>query len=328
VSDTHVESSAQHVRRSFVVGSDALEIETIKSAGTGFAVDGYLLSTRESTKKHKVVAFVFALALVLLLNFGSWYPPLVKLTNAETRITYDKVLPLLPSTGLAARPGQYAGSVQVPQYIAGLNALDEDLASIKESEQRYSSSILVDETVPLGTNITIVPSLIDKNIGSRAAFVVPFVFLVDPQGNVRASYPWKDVPVGFGRVPEGLASEILDAINDGRLAFTHRIPSEQSSLGRWTVVVLWTDHASGVAMPFMAGGKASFKAEVPTTLWESPIEFARTILLMWTGPFLAVYGLLSKEETRRVAWVLAKNWIFMIGIVVMAIAFYLSYFVR
>jgi hypothetical protein len=236
---------------------------------------------------------------------------------------------LFPSTGLATQPGQFASGVQVPKYVAGLNALYENVASIAETGHEYDVIVSADETVRLGTNITIVPSLVERGTGRRPGFVVPFVFLVDPQGNVRASYPWKEVPLRYGLVPADLPKAVLEAMSAGRLAFTYEIPVERHSIGLWTIVVLWTDYAQGVNMPFIAGGEFSFVAvEEPASPLQSPIDFGRTILLTWVGPIIALYGLFSREETRRAASLVAKYRVFIIGLAVMLFALYLSYFVR
>jgi len=48
-------------------------------------------------------------------------------------------------------------------------------------------------------------------------------------------------------------------------------------------------------------------------------------LSMFVAPFMTVFALLSIEETKRLAIVLAKNRVFVAGILAMLIAFYLSY---
>lgn len=260
---------------------------------------------------------------MIVLIGPSLYSYVEEKITPPTKITYDIALPLSVSSGLAARPSPMTAGTQ---YIAGLNALYYDLASIQQGSRKLLIEVLADAKVFLGSNITILPLVTDARSGDIAVWMVSLVFLVDPQGQVRAGYPPGDVPFFSVRDYPSLSNDVSDALNKGRLAFTYGIPLEPSSLGTWMIVVLLTDYLPGASTSIIAGTKAWFEVlQTPVPLWDSPIDLLRLILSMLVAPFMTVYAILSVEETKKLAALLARNWIFVAGIVAMLVAFYLSY---
>jgi len=285
------------------------------------------MTTDESRAQTRKIAFSIAVLFVLLLNGPTLYSFVLAKVTPRNEMPYDEILPLSASTGLAMPLDySYAGGA-IKQYVPGLNALYYDLDSIQKDTKKLRIDMSRDETVFLGSNITIIPWLTDSKTHMIAAWMVPLVFLVDPEGEVRASYPPGNIPFGaVGNYP-ALSSEVSDALNKGRLAFTYEILSEPNSLGTWMIVILYTDYFPGaVATSIVAGTKAWFEViKAPKPLSESPIDLLRVILSMWVAPFTTVFAILSTEGTKRLAILLARNWIFIIGIVALFVAFYLSY---
>jgi hypothetical protein len=284
------------------------------------------MTAEESKVRTRKIAFAVAVLFVLVLNGPALYSFAIQRVTPKSEIPYDEILPLSASTGLAMPLDYSHAGEPIKQYVPGLNALYYDLDSIQKDTRKLRIDMSKDETAFLGSNITIIPWLTDSKTNMIAAWMVPLVFLVDPEGEVRASYPPGNIPFGTVSDYPTLSSDVSDALNKGRLAFTYDIPSEPSSLGTWMIVVLYTDYTPGGLTSIVAGTKAWFEViKAPKPLSESPIDLLRVILSMWVAPFTTVFAILSTEGTKRFAILLARNWIFIIGIVALFVAFYLSY---
>lgn len=283
--------------------------------------------TDESKAQTRKIAFTIAVLFVLFLNVPTLYSFVLPKVTPRTEISYDEILPLSDSNGLAVALDYSFASAPIKQYVPGLNALYYDLGSIQKDARSLRIQVLDNESVVLGSNITILPSITDAKNGRIAAGMAPLVFLVDPQGEVRAGYPSGDIPFRFVTGYPSLSTEVTDALNTGRLAFTYNIPAEPTSVGTWMIVVMFADYTPGApSTSFVAGTKTWFEVvKAVKPLWDSPIDLLRTILSLWVGPGATVFAVLSIKETKRLAILLAKNWWFILGIAALFIAFYLSY---
>jgi hypothetical protein len=277
--------------------------------------------------KTRKIAFSVAILFVLVLNGPTIFPFFMQRAAQKSAVLYDEILPLSPSSGFATAL-DYTYATPVKQYVSGLNALYYDLNSVPKDSDKFRIEMSRNETVFLGSNITIIPWLTDPKSHTIAAWKVPLVFLVDPEGEVRAAYPPGNIPFGTTISYPALSSEVTDALNNGRLAFTFKVPSEPNSLGTWMIVVLYADYVPGApSTSIIAGTKTWFEVtKAPKPLAESPIDLLRVVLSMWVAPFTTMFAILSTEETKRLAVLLARNWVFIAGILALFIAFYLSYF--
>jgi hypothetical protein len=212
--------------------------------------------------------------------------------------------------------------------MPGLNALYHDFESIQKDNQEYRIDILGDDRIAMGSNLTIVPQISDAKGGVRNLWIASLVFLVDPHGVVRASYPQGDIPYKSVCTYPRLASNIQEAMNNARLAFTYRIPSEQGSLGSWMIFILLIRYTPEACEGFVGGTQSSFEVvEGPKAPWLSLTEIARTFFFTFVGPAIAVFGLLYSEKTGKTLALLVENRIFMLGIAIMVFVFILGYLV-
>lgn len=276
--------------------------------------------TSDESKKTKGIAVACVAIVLVILNFSVILTSVRQITGPT--INYDVALSLQTSTGLSVSLGPEG--MQNKQYIPGLYALYADLASIQESSRDLVLTVTTSDEVHPGSDLTIVPLVTESKTGRVVSSLALLVFAVDPVGQVRASYPSGNVPFRF---VEGylLTDEARAAMANGRLAFTYIVPFEQSSVGRWTIFVLVADYVPGASMPFLAGTKKCVEVIEPRKpVWQNPVEF----FSMWLGPALATYGLISNAETRRilvqVLVTMKKNWILILGIIVIVVAFVLS----
>jgi len=285
------------------------------------------MTTDESRAQTRKIAFSIAVLFVLLLNGPTLYSFALEKVTPRSEIPYDEILPLSDSNGLALTLDYSFASGPIKQYVSGLSALYYDLGSIQKDARDLRIRVLKNESVVLGSNITILPWITDAKTGRIAAWMVPLVFLVDPQGEVRASYPSGNIPFRFVSGYPPLSTEVTDALNTGRLAFTYNIPAEPTSVGTWMIVILFADYIPGApSTSFVAGTKTWFEVvKAVKPLWDSPIDMVRTFLSMWVAPGATAFAVLSIDQTRRLAVLLARNWVFIVGIVALFIAFYMSY---
>lgn len=272
--------------------------------------------------------FFAAVIVIIVLNTPVWFqwvyqPPLV--ANTVT-IYSDTTVPLGTSTGVGVARNLVNG-FPVNDTWPGLVALNRDL-NVAIADSKNAIAIQVNKTVTLGSKVAVVPYVISGGQRITAMDSAYLVFLVDPQGIVRFSYPSGDTPMNYVYGYPTLSNDLRAAMARGTIAFTHEIPTELTSIGLWTVMVLLIDYY-GVGVPaasIRGEAKTSFTVVEPKT-HPSMLEFFREFMLTWVAPVLMVWGLLSICEVRKALRLLFKNLLFLLGLGILILFFILGYFV-
>jgi len=88
--------------------------------------------------------------------------------------------------------------------------------------------------------------------------------LSDPRGIVRGAFPDGKIPATPGPAPVYPYLGYFKTMQEGRLAFTFRIPQDSLSVGDWTIFAVGTGYVPSAPIgPFIAWNAITFKAVEP-----------------------------------------------------------------
>ena len=184
-------------------------------------------------------------------------------------------------------------SVQIPPYVgqnynllSGLSAIYEDINSVSNPQVATLSIILQQNATVVGENVTLRVAIVEQPLSNgqpRNEGTFLGIFLVDPNGRVRGSFPSGKIQLSSLQLTSTIQPDELAAMQSGLLAYTFQIPQSVLSLGGWTIYVLGVQYYSGTnplapgtyGPPFSAWTAATFDVVLPsplTPLWDVAVN--------------------------------------------------------
>lgn len=175
-------------------------------------------------------------------------------------------------------------------------------------------SIRLERTeVPAGEDVTFLVTKTSRILG----FTGLYVFIVDPFGIVRGAFPHGETQ-GTPHDPYSeISADVRDSMQNGRVAFTFRIPPTTLSIGKWVTYILGAPSTNWAA--FVTWTAASFMVQPQGNTY---ISLLQDVMILFGTP-LTVYRLVISESftaaLRRI-WQtsLRKDWPLLLGIGLMA----------
>lgn len=210
--------------------------------------------------------------------------------------------------------------------LPGLSAIYQVVDSIPSPQSIILSVRLERDEVTIGNNVTFLIAI----TFTRAIADIPdmkrelalYVFLSDPRGIVRGAFPDGKIPatLGYGPAPVYPYLSYFKTMQEGRLAFTFRIPQDSLSVGDWTIFALGTGYVPSAPIgPFIAWNAITFKAVEPPRVERTVVSIIEAFRSF--GIFLGVYGFVSNYFNSLVAGLAAlrKNSWFVLGVTLIVI---------
>jgi len=204
------------------------------------------------------------------------------------------------------------GYTGVQKYrLPGLSAIYQIVGSIHSPQSIILSIKLDKDQVTIGDNVTFLIAMNFMRAEERRELDL-YVFSSDPRGIVRGAFPDGRIPTMAAPVYPYLA--YYDIMQQGRLAFTFRIPQDSLSVGDWTIFALAAECLPGASRAFVAWNAVTFKAAEPPRVEHAMTPILETLRSL--GIFFAVYGFVNNYFENLVAGLktLRRNWAFLIGL--------------
>jgi hypothetical protein len=225
---------------------------------------------------------------------------------------YDYKVSVPQCSGVAE--GDMQGYHGVQKYkLPGLSVIYQIVDSIPSPQNILLSIKLERDQVTIGNNVTFLITITFTRAEDRRELAL-YVFLSDPRGIVRGAFP-------DGKIPTPMPAPVYpylsyyNIMQQGRLAFTFRIPQDSLSVGDWTIFALGTGYLPVAPIgPFIAWNAITFKAAEPPRVEHAMTPILDTLRSF--GIFFAVYGFVNNYFENLVAGLktLRKNWAFLIGL--------------
>jgi len=263
-------------------------------------------------------------ALIAIMIFVVLTPNLVPIVQQAWQtyvlpptFVYDQKVSIPQSSGLVE--GDMEGYQGLQKYeLPGLSQIYRLVDSVQSPQSAVLSIRLERDSVTVGDNVTFVVVITFAKPEDRQQLGL-CVFLSDPRGIVRGAFPDGKIPGQSVGSPMYSASypylSYIMTMQEGRLAFTFRIPQDSLSVGDWTIFVLGTDYSPNFPIgPFIAWNAVTFKVTEPPRVEQTigpTLELVRSL-----GIFFAAYGFVNKyfESLAAGAKTLRENWALLLGL--------------
>lgn len=263
-------------------------------------------------------------ALVAIIAFVILTPNLVTVVQEVWQyiqppvLSYDYKASVPQCSGIAE--GDMNGYQGVQKYkLPALSLIYQMVDSIPTPQNILLSIKLERDQVTIGNNVTFLVTTIALTTAEYTPDLALYVFLSDPRGIVRGAFP-------YGKIAPN--STLLEypylgyykTMQQGRLAFTFRIPQDSLSVGDWTIFVLGATYiAMTPSSNFLAWNATTFKATEPPTFGQIIARVVDSFKSF--GVAFSAYAFVSNYfESLSTGWrTLCKNKWFLFGIALVVI---------
>jgi hypothetical protein len=214
----------------------------------------------EAQRRYVSVAIAFLAFVILTPNLVAIVQQVWQTYVQPPAFGYDYEVSVPQCSGIAE--GDMYGYQGVQKYkLPGLSVIYQFVDSIPSQQNILLPIKLERDQVTIGNNVTFLVAITFARAEDTRDLAL-YVFLSDPRGIVRGAFPdGKIAPNSTLGYPY---LSYYKTMQQGRLAFTFRIPQDSLSVGDWTIFVLGAEYIpTAPSRYFLAWNAVTFRAAEP-----------------------------------------------------------------